>query len=214
MLNGWHVRWVCWLCKNWDVFSFQELCTDLFNMGLCIIMLQHEAMVVVEWHNNRTQDLITVSLCIQNVWAGVVTHGLLLWGWLDVRNSLKCLWRRLMVKKNEHSIHGQQLWWTFLQSACQLHAPSKLATFVTLCCLKKLHILKWPFIVCSLRHTCAIIMLSNQHLSNQHLDIAHLWGGWIISAKEKYSLTQIETDLWAIFERKRAFVCREKVLDL
>ncbi len=38
----------------------------------------------------------------------------------------------------------------------------------------------------SLRHTCAIIMLSNQHL-----DMPHLWGGWIISAKEKCSLTQI-----------------------
>ncbi len=44
MLNGWHVRWVCWPCKNWDVFSFQELCTDSCNMGLCIIMLQHEVM--------------------------------------------------------------------------------------------------------------------------------------------------------------------------
>ncbi len=42
----------------------------------------------------------------------------------------------------------------------------------------KLHILEWPFIVASLRHTCAIIMLSNQHL-----DMPHLWGGWIISAK-------------------------------
>ncbi len=50
----------------------------------------------------------------------------------------------------------------------------------------KLHILEWPFIVDSLRHTCAIIMLSNQHL-----DMPHLWGGWIISAKEKCSLTQI-----------------------
>ncbi len=28
----------------------------------------------------------------------------------------------------------------------------------------KLHILEWPFIVASLRHTCAIIMLRNQHL--------------------------------------------------
>ncbi len=27
----------------------------------------------------------------------------------------------------------------------------------------KLHILEWPFIVASLRHTCVIIMLSNQH---------------------------------------------------
>ncbi len=50
----------------------------------------------------------------------------------------------------------------------------------------KLHILEWPFIVVSLRHTCAIIMLSNQHL-----DMPHLWGGWIISTKEKCSLTQI-----------------------
>ncbi len=66
MLNGWHVWWVCWPCKNWDVFSFQELCTDSCNMGPCIIMLQHEVMVVDEWHNNGAQDLVTVSLCIQN----------------------------------------------------------------------------------------------------------------------------------------------------
>ncbi len=33
-------------------------------------------------------------------WAGVVTHGLRLWGRLDVLpNSLKCLWRWLMVEK-------------------------------------------------------------------------------------------------------------------
>ncbi len=50
----------------------------------------------------------------------------------------------------------------------------------------KLHILEWLFIVASLRHTCAIIMLSNQHL-----DMPHLWGGCIISTKEKCSLTQI-----------------------
>ncbi len=66
MLNGWHVRWVCWPCKNWDVFSFQELCTDPCNMGPCIIMLQHEVMIVDEWHNNGPQDLVTVFLCIQN----------------------------------------------------------------------------------------------------------------------------------------------------
>ncbi len=66
MLNWWHVRWVYWPWNNWDVFSFQELCTDPWNMGPCIIMLQHEVMVVDEWHNNGPQDLITVSLCIQN----------------------------------------------------------------------------------------------------------------------------------------------------
>ncbi len=66
MLNGWHVRWVCWPCKNWDVFSFQELCTDPCNMGSCIIMLQHEVMFMDQWHKNGPQDLVTVSLCIQN----------------------------------------------------------------------------------------------------------------------------------------------------
>ncbi len=68
----------------------------------------------------------------------------------------------LEMAYGRHSIHGQQLWWTFLQSACQLHAPSKLVTSVALCCVIKLHILEWSFIVVSLRHTCAIIMLSNQ----------------------------------------------------
>ncbi len=66
MLNGWHVRWVCWPCKNWDVFSFRELCTYPCNIGPCILMLQHEVMVVDERHNNGPQDLIMVSLCIQN----------------------------------------------------------------------------------------------------------------------------------------------------
>ncbi len=33
---------------------------------------------------------------------------------------------------------------------------------------------EWPFIVASLRHTCAIIMLSNQHF-----DMPQLWGGWL-----------------------------------
>ncbi len=41
-----------------------------------------------------------------------------------------------------------------------------------------LHIVE-SFTVASLRHICAIIMLSSQHLDM-------LWGGWIISAKEKY----------------------------
>ncbi len=50
----------------------------------------------------------------------------------------------------------------------------------------KLQILEWPFIVASLRHTCVVIMLANQHL-----DMPHLWDGWIISAKKKCSLTQI-----------------------
>ncbi len=35
-------------------------------MGLGIIMLQHEVMVLDEWHNNGPRDLVTVSLCFQN----------------------------------------------------------------------------------------------------------------------------------------------------
>ncbi|ROL52195.1 hypothetical protein DPX16_6072 [Anabarilius grahami] len=35
-------------------------------MGPCIIMLQHEVMVMDVWNNNGPQDLVTVSLYIQN----------------------------------------------------------------------------------------------------------------------------------------------------
>ncbi len=52
----------------------------------------------------------------------------------------------------------------------------------------KLHILELPFIVASVRHTCAIIMLSNQHL-----DMLHLWGGWIILGKGEV-LTNTDLD--------------------
>ncbi len=58
--------------------------------------------------------------------------------------TVKILWNAFgdsLWQRNEHSIHGQQLCWTFLQSAGQLHAPSKLATSVALCCV---HILEWP----------------------------------------------------------------------
>ena len=52
-------RWVCRPWKNWDIFSFQEVCTDHYDMGLCIIMLKHEVMEADEWHDNGPQDLVT-----------------------------------------------------------------------------------------------------------------------------------------------------------
>ncbi len=66
-----HAQWVTCLVsmlamQELGCFQLQELCTDPCNMGLCIIMLQHEVMVVDEWHNNGPQDLVTVSLCIQH----------------------------------------------------------------------------------------------------------------------------------------------------
>jgi hypothetical protein len=47
------------------MFSFQELCTDPCDMGLCIIMLKHEVMAADEWQDNGPQDVIMVSLCIE-----------------------------------------------------------------------------------------------------------------------------------------------------
>jgi hypothetical protein len=85
-------------------------------------------------------------------------------------------------------------WWTFLQSACQFHTPSKLETSVALCCVPKLHMLELPFIVPSTRCTCVMIMLFNQIF-----DMPHLLGDWIILAKEKCSLTGMLTNLCTTF---------------
>ena len=46
----------------YDIFSYLELCTDLCDMGLCVIILKYVA--VDELYNNGPRDLVTVSLCI------------------------------------------------------------------------------------------------------------------------------------------------------
>jgi hypothetical protein len=51
-------------------------------------------------------------------------------------------------------------------------SPSKLETSVALCCVKKLHILEWHFIVPSTKCTYVMIMLFHQLL-----DMPHLSGG-------------------------------------
>ncbi len=263
MLNGWHVRRVCWPCKNWDVFSFQELWTDPCNMGLCIIMLQHEVLVVDEWHNNGPQGLITVSLCIQNAinkmnlcslsiayhtitppppWATRSTtltpanrsltqrHTCCLPSALYSENRDSSMKRTPLQSARRHWMwafgHSSRLRWrTAVRSrprwgrrACRW---ASLRWFLTVCaeivwlCKPIVAAAVWVAGlrrswrwwcwmwrswagVASLRHTCAIIMLSNQHL-----DMPHLWGGCIISAKEKCSLTRIQTDLWTIFFLKK-----------
>ena len=58
-----HAQRVTW--ENWNIFTFQELCTDPWDMGPWIIMLKHEVMVADEWRDNGPQDFVTVSLCIK-----------------------------------------------------------------------------------------------------------------------------------------------------
>ncbi len=48
------------------MFSASRNCVQILATRPCIIILQHEVMVVDEWHNNGPQDLVMVSLWIQN----------------------------------------------------------------------------------------------------------------------------------------------------
>ncbi len=68
MLNGWHVRWVCWPCKNWDSFSFQELCTDPCNM-------RAEHYHAATWGDGRER--------MAQQWASRPRHG------ISVQNAFK-----------------------------------------------------------------------------------------------------------------------------
>jgi len=77
-----------------------------------------------------------------------------------INNLINSMWRRCVALRETNGGHTRY-WLVF--------RPTPRSAV-------KLHILEWPFIVASLRHTCTIIMLSNQHL-----DMPHLWGGWIIS---------------------------------
>ncbi len=64
--NPEHTKHAQWVTCPVSMLAMQELgCFQLPGI-LYIIMLQHEVMVVDEWHNNGPQDLVTVSLCIQN----------------------------------------------------------------------------------------------------------------------------------------------------
>lgn len=64
-------------------------------------------------------------------------------------------------------------------------------------CVIKLCMLECLFIINSLKHTCTLIMLFNQHLY-----LPHLSGGWIIL---KWSLTRLSANLYS--ERYNYFVC-------
>jgi hypothetical protein len=87
--------------------------------------------------------------------------------------------------------------------------PSKLETSVALCCVSKLHILEWPFIVLSTSCTCVMIMLFKQLL-----DMPHLSGGWIVLAKEKCSLTGMKHICSQNLREISFFLCIENVWDI
>jgi hypothetical protein len=65
MLNAWHVWWICRPWKNWDIFSFQELCTDPCDMGPWIIMLKHDGSgwMARQWASGSDHGISVHSNC-------------------------------------------------------------------------------------------------------------------------------------------------------
>ncbi len=168
------------------------LCHSSTTITSCCSMIMHGPML---------QGLYTIpgswkhpSSCMASILTGHVTH----WACLGCSgsayttacsSSCQCPdtshshWRGVDQHYTDHNQQPDQLyvkemcctawgkWWSHQIRTGSGPPPNTV----------KLHILECPFIMTSLRHTCAIIMLSNQHL-----DIPHLWGGWL-----SRSLTQI-----------------------
>ncbi len=208
-----------WMHRDTVTRSWGPLCHSSMTITSCCSMIMHSPMLQGSVHNSWK---LKTSQFLHGQYTHRTCHPLSMFGmlWIGVYDSV---FQFLPIssnfvqplKRSEPTFHrpqsttwstlckGDGKWWSHQILTGSWTPPDPPPH------TEKLHILKWPFVVASLRHTCAIIMLSNQHL-----DMPHLWGGWIISAKEKCSLTQISTDLWTIFERNRPFVYIEKVLDL
>ena len=131
-------------------------------------------------------------------WAGMVTSGLRLWGWLDVQpNSLKWCWRQLMVEK-----------WTFNSLATALVdilAVSMLITYP----LKNWDIC--GIVLCNKTAHFKVTFYCPQH--KVHLCNDHAVGGWIILAKDKCLLMGMKTNLCTTLERNKLFMHMENVWD-
>ncbi len=126
----------------------------------------------------RSQTILEVKMLDVEVlgWCGYTWSAVVSWMYcqmycrLDVLpNSLKCFLetaydREMNIIFTGNSSGGH---------SCSQHANCTIpqnSRYLWHCAvLIKLHILEWPFIVASLRHTCAIIMLFNQHLGIPHL---------------------------------------------
>ena len=72
---------------------------------------------------------------IEHVWGRMKAEA----GWM----YCQILWNAFgdgLWSRKEHSIHGQQLWWTFLLSACQLHAKTEHFRVAFYCGQPKAHL--------------------------------------------------------------------------
>ncbi len=111
-------RWVWWACRLASLRQFLTVCAEI--IWLC------KPIVAAAFRVAGLRRSWRWRWCMWRSWASVVTRGLQLWGRFDVLpNSLKRLWRRLIVEKLTLNSRATALV-KFLQSACQLHAPSKL----------------------------------------------------------------------------------------
>ncbi len=159
------------------------LCHSSTTITSCYSMIMHGPMLQGSVHNSwklKTSQF----LHDQRTWIGVYDC---VFQFLPISSNFTQSLKRSEPTLHSYSQQPDQLY-TKEMLHCVLHkwwSHQILTGFWTPPNTVKLHILEWPFIEASLRHTCAIIMLFNQHL-----DIPHLWCGWIISAK-KCSLTQI-----------------------
>jgi hypothetical protein len=215
-----HAQWMTCLWewrpwKNKDIFSFQELCIDPCVMGPCIIMLKRKVTAAGKWYSNGPQDLIMVSLCIQNainkiqlcllsvayVWpyhnpTTTIGHSV-----HNISKPLTCTmpytWSAVLrlvggtakfSKTMLEAVYGREMNIQFSGKSSGGHSCSQHANCMELCCVTKLHILEWPFIVPSTRCTCVMIVLFNQLLDLPHLIILaeKKWGCKHISAHKLY----------------------------
>ncbi len=170
---GWRSCW--WASLRW----FLTVCAEI--LWLCNLIVAAAVMVAGLSRSWRWRCWMWRS------WAGVVTRGLQLWGQFRCTAKLPetpletAYGREMNIQFTGNSSGGH---------SCSQHANCTLSQnlqHLWHCAVIKLHILKWPFIVASLSHTCASCAIM---LFNQHLDMPNMWGGLIISAK-KCSLTHI-----------------------
>ncbi len=102
--------------------------------------------------------------------------------WASTSTTWEDIQRSVLTTTKEEEIYSNSKLLKFLFNVgtkCDMH--HFIITLKKIINAALLFLWKQKCIVASLRHTCAIIMLFNQHL-----DTPHLWGGWL-----SRSLTQI-----------------------